>query len=85
MKKFVEMELHDVAEGTKLALDVTDERGNCLIPAGSELTQTVLDRLGKRGIKTLSVIEKVDLSQEEQETMQQVVQGRMDSLFQNVE
>ena len=56
--------LEDAAPGMILADALQDETGQMLLPKGSELTESVLRSLGRRGIETLSILipEAVDES-----------------------
>ncbi|KAF0191818.1 MAG: hypothetical protein FD165_1541 [Gammaproteobacteria bacterium] len=84
MKKCVEVVLGDVDESAILALDVTDAKGVCLMPAGTMLGEKTLKRLASRGVKKVSIYREETSTPEEQEKKRQEVARQLDERFRKV-
>lgn len=55
MKIRESLPIDDVKTGCRLAEAVTDSAGRMLVPAGTEITENVLDALKRRDIPTLMI------------------------------
>ena len=76
-----QMAVTEVEAGAEVAADVFDNAGHLLVPAGTELTEKMLQILDRRGISTIEVREQVVLDDEEKQEMLAEVQSRLDSQF----
>lgn len=84
MKTVVEYKLEDVNAGIKLGENVKDARGNTLLPAGTVLTSTTIERLSRHGIETLPVYSLSTLSSNERAEMCAVIEKRTEQRFKQV-
>ncbi|MHC4917617.1 MAG: hypothetical protein ACYTGB_19245 [Planctomycetota bacterium] len=52
----VEVALRQVTDGTVLAEEVVDARGNVLLAAGTQLTKAHISLMQRRGVKSLTIV-----------------------------
>lgn len=77
-----ELAIDDVSPGDVLGADVLDARGAVLLPAGSSLTEHVLDRLRGRNIDTLVIV--LPESAEAEAARYAAMYERLEHLFRKV-
>lgn len=81
MKTKEKMAIDLVGSGDRLAEALIDGSGRVLIPAGAELTDSLLDALRRRGVLELLVERLVEVDQTAREAMQARVEQRLSQLF----
>lgn len=81
MKTKEKMAIELVESGDRLAEALIDGGGRVLIPAGAELTDSLLDALRRRGVLELLVERLVEVDQAAREAMQARVEQRLSRLF----
>jgi hypothetical protein len=75
------LSLQQAAPGMRLGVDVHDAHGAVLLVAGTELTESLLTALQRRGIVWISVLEVELLSEAEREVRREAVAARLAHLF----
>lgn len=74
--------LDDAQSGMCLGIDVRDLHGAVLLAAGSELSDSLLAALARRGIREIGIVEVCPpLSAEERETLRENARARLAHLF----
>jgi hypothetical protein len=84
VKKCVEVALHDAAADSILALDVTDAKGLCLMPAGTMLTRKILTRLAARGVKSVSIYRDETSTPEQRQGRREEIARQLEQRFRRV-
>jgi hypothetical protein len=82
IKRYRSVPLDEVAEGAQLFEQVADRQGNVLLPAGAELTASLIRSLQRRGIETVIVVDD-SVSQEALAQAREQASARLDTLFRN--
>ncbi len=72
--------LADVTVGVQLAADVTDEKGHCLVPSGTVVTERLLEQLGRHGVSEVAVA-AAPMSEEERRAARDAVTQRLERRF----
>lgn len=75
------LSLDQALPGMRLATDVRDAHGAILLAAGSELSESLLASLRRRGIEQVNVAEEESLTAEELEARREVIRIRLAHLF----
>lgn len=74
--------MEDAKPGMRLGIDVRDAYGAVLLAAGSELSDSLLTALARRGISDISIVEQQpSLSQAEREALHEKTRARLAHLF----
>lgn len=81
MKIVETMAIADVLPGTHVAQAVTDAGGRVLVPAGTELSESLLQGLIRRDVAELVVEREVEEDPAERENFRMHLAGRLDTLF----
>lgn len=81
MKVLETIAIGDAEPGMRLAEAVADAMGQVLVPAGSELTETMLQGLQRRDITALRVEREVEEDEAAHEARQARVIEQLDRLF----
>lgn len=81
MKVLETIAIGDAEPGMRLAEAVADAMGQVLVPAGSELTETMLQGLQRRDITALRVEREVEEDEAAREARQAMVVEQLDQLF----
>lgn len=81
MKSRVLLGLEEVNIGLKLADPVVDANGQMLVPAGTEITESLLQGLQRRGIETLAVEQEIEEDPLQREARRVRLSGHLDHLF----
>lgn len=81
MKIVETMAIADVLPGMHVALAVTDPAGRVLVPAGAELSDSLLQGLVRRDVVELVVEREVEEDPVERENFRMQLAGRLDTLF----
>ncbi len=81
MKTKEKMAIDQVESGDCLAEALIDGSGRILIPAGAELTDSLLEALRRRGVSELLVERPVELDQAARVAMQARIEQRLSRLF----
>ncbi len=71
--------LADVTVGMRFATDVTDEKGQRLVPAGTVVTERLLEQLARHGICAVNVV--APMSEEERHAAREDVTQRLEHRF----
>lgn len=85
MREQKEIAIEEAVEGMTVAVAVSDNKGNTLIPAEVELSSTLIDRLKSRDISTISVWQTVELSEEEKRQRIALLDERLEKRFHGVQ
>lgn len=81
MKVLETIAIGDAQPGLRLAEAVADAMGQVLVPAGSELTESMLLGLRRREVATLTVEREIEEGSAAREARQAKVVERLDRLF----
>jgi hypothetical protein len=73
--------LEQVEAGMRLASDVCDDNGYPLLSAGTELKDSLLASLARRGVKQVQVEVEEQLTDEERSARREAASRRLDALF----
>lgn len=76
--------LAEVMPGMALANDVTDAQGNRLLGAGTALTERHLEQLARRGVETVEVLARLELSEEELTRRRAAIEAELEQRFRKV-
>jgi hypothetical protein len=76
----LQVDIDDVEPGMVLSATLSDAHGGVLLPAGVELTESILTSLRRRGIEEVTVIND-KISDAELAAERQRLQERLDRLF----
>ena len=76
----LQVDIDDVEPGMVLSATLSDAHGGVLLPAGVELTESMLTSLRRRGVEAVTVIND-KVSDEELAAERQRLQERLDRLF----
>lgn len=71
-----------VTAGMRLAADVTDSQGRCLVPAGTVIGERLAEQLARHGVDSVEV--EVPLSDEERRVARDEVLQRLERRFGDV-
>jgi hypothetical protein len=82
INRYKQVSLDEAAAGMVLAAEVHDRQGNVLLAQGTELSDTLLRALERRGVESVR-IEDDGLSQEELAALREQVEQRLARLFRN--
>jgi hypothetical protein len=82
INRYKQVSLEDAAAGMVLAAEVCDRQGNVLLAQGTELSDTLLRALERRGVDSVR-IEDDRFSQEELGALREQVAHRLAHLFRN--
>lgn len=80
ISKYKQLDLDEAEAGMVLSEDVLDGKGGVLLPAKTELTESLLTSLRRRGIESVWVVND-DVSEEELRVERERVQQRLAHLF----
>lgn len=75
------LSLQRATPGMRLGADVRDAHGAVLLAAGTELTESLLAALRRRGITEIGVLEVEQLSESQREARREAVAARLAHLF----
>lgn len=81
MKSVRLVPLEQVEAGMRLAGDLCDDNGSPLLSAGTELKDSLLASLARRGVKQVQVEVEEQLSDEERNARREAIARRLDVLF----
>jgi hypothetical protein len=83
MSETMELPLEEASAGQVLASDLRDAGGMVLLPRGTELTESMLGSLARRGVATLAIVAEQLSAQDEAAREQQRQQRlyRLERLF----
>lgn len=80
IKRYRSVPLDEVEEGAQLYEQVSDRQGNVLLPAGAELTGSLIRSLERRGIEAVIVVDE-QVSPELLAQAREQVDARLAQLF----
>lgn len=80
LKRYRSVALDEVEEGAQLYEQVADRQGNVLLPAGAELTGSMIRSLERRGIESVIVVDD-SVSAEALAQAREEIGARLDQLF----
>ncbi len=86
--KFMTMtrtEISSLLPGARLARDVCDAKGLKLIPAETELTQALIDKLGSRGVRYVHVYDEAVSNDHARDESMARIRDVLDSRFRKVQ
>lgn len=73
--------LDQARPGQRLGSDLRDARGAVLLAAGSELSESLINALRRRGVESISVALADSITPEEQEMQREAARRRLAWLF----
>lgn len=81
MKSIAALPLDDIQPGMKVAVALTDAAGRVLVPAGAEVSASMIAGLQRRGVAELSVEVEVEEDPAEREASQAKLVAQLDHRF----
>jgi len=85
MKTTMDISVDQVTEDAVLAADLKDPCGALMLPVGTVLSRTVLDRLKARGVHSVCVVVEEGFSDEQRETLRQQIEEHLSHRFRKVD
>lgn len=83
VKKFVEYELAQAPVDSAVGVDILDSRGQLLMPADAILSQQAIDRLTTREIKTVTIVEQEEMTEEQLAVLVEEIENTINHRFRN--
>lgn len=80
LSRYKELDLDDVGSGVELGRDVLDPRGAVLFRKGTQLTESMLRSLNRRGIEWIWVLDET-VSDEALRAEREQIERRLEGLF----
>lgn len=76
-----QLPLEQTEIGMHLAVAVSDQAGRCLVPAGTIITERLLEQLNRHGVTTVTVLVSSSLSEEEKRLRREAITERLTRSF----
>lgn len=76
--------IDEVAAGATLAEAIRDAQGSVLLPAGAVLTETALASLRQRGVQSIPLRVRQEISAAEEAARSERIEKRLHYIFRNV-